>query len=181
MVTGTDKRTQRIELGRLGKAHGIKGWLRLNSFTNPPDNICSYTTFATEIAGEWVALELDQFRMQGSGLVVHIKGYDAPETASLLTGKGVWVDSKELPVLIGDEYYWHQLHGLKVMNQHGDLFGEVVELLETGANDVLVVQATADSIDKRERLIPYLTGKVVQQVSLIEGVIRVNWEADYLE
>ena len=180
MSTGSDNQ-QRVELGRFGKVHGIKGWLRLNSYTNPPDNICKYELLATEIDGKWTTLVLDQYREQGNGLVVHVAGFDDPETARSLTGKGLWIDSSALPALDSGEFYWHQLQGLQVINQQGQLFGIVTELMETGANDVLVVSPNADSIDDRQRLVPYLSGKVVQQVSLADGVISVNWEADYLE
>lgn len=181
MSISNPRRSQRVELGRFGKVYGIKGWIRLNSFTDPPETICQYAALTAEIAGKSVELELDEFRSQGKGLVVHIKGYDDPETARVLTGKVVSVDSSELPELAEGEYYWHQLLGLQVLNQHGANFGEVVELLETGANDVLVVQPGVNSIDKRQRLIPYLMGSVVQKIDLVEGCIRVAWEADYLE
>lgn len=172
---------QRVELGRFGKVYGLKGWIRLNSYTNPADSICAYDTLTARIGDNWTQLALEEFRPQGKGLIVHIKGYDDPETARLLTGKGIWIESSELPALPEGEFYWHQLLGLQVVNQQGVNFGKVTEMLETGANDVLVVEATADSIDQRQRLIPYLPGRVVQQVNLVDGWIRVNWEADYLE
>lgn len=176
-----DNRIQRVELGRFGRAHGIKGWLKVSSFTTPIDNLCSYEQLSAEIDGSWIPLVMDQYRTQGKGLVVHIEGYDDPETARQLTGKGIWVESDALPALAENEFYWHQLQGLQVINQHEQVFGEVKELMETGANDVLVVDPTAGSIDDRQRLIPYLYGSVVQQVSVEAGLIRVNWEADYLE
>ena len=121
------------------------------------------------------------FGEQGNGLVVHVTGFDDPETARSLTGKGIWIHSSALPALDSGEIYWHQLEGLKVINQQGQLFGVVTELMETGANDVLVVSPSTDSIDDRQRLIPYLPGKVIEQVDLAEKTIQVNWEADYLE
>lgn len=172
---------RRVELGRFGKVYGLKGWIRLNSYTSPADTICGYGTLAAKIGDKWTKLALEEFRRQGNSLVVHIKGYDDPETARLLTGKSIWIESSELPALPEGEFYWHQLLGLQVVSQHGENFGKVAELLETGANDVFVVEATADSIDQRQRLIPYLSGSVVQQVNLVDGWIRVNWEADYLE
>lgn len=172
---------QRVELGKFGKVFGIKGWLRLISYTNPPENILTYGSLYSEIDGNWTTLDIDQSQLQANGLVVHVKGFDEPETARTLTGTGIWIDSSALPALPAGEYYWHQLEGLSVVNQHGELLGEVTELMATGANDVLVVAATASSIDDRERLIPYLSGSVVKKVSLDDGLIDVDWEADYLE
>lgn len=172
---------QRVALGRFGAVFGIKGWLRLNSFTSPAENICSYGQLQMELAGVWSEIELDAHRLQGKGLVVHVKGYDDPETARALTGTTVWVDSAAMPVLPQGEYYWHELQGLRVINTQDQRFGKVAELMETGANDVLVVHPDDDSIDGRERLIPYLVGSVIVEVDLSEGMIRVDWEADYLE
>ena len=79
------------------------------------------------------------------------------------------------------EFYWHQLEGLKVINQHDQLFGRVSHLLETGANDVLVIKADSESIDDRERLIPYLMDSVIREIDLENETIQVDWEAEYLD
>lgn len=180
MSSDTDRR-QLVELGRLGAVFGIKGWLKLNSFTSPADNICAYGQLQAELDGAWRVIDIDQYRVQGKGLVVHVKGYDNPETARQLTGTSLWADRSVLPALPPGEYYWHQLIGLQVVNQQGQVFGEVAELMETGANDVLVVRPTANSIDERERLIPYLAGSVIVAIDLTEATINVDWDADYLE
>jgi 16S rRNA processing protein RimM len=98
----------------------------------------------------------------------------------LLNGATLSVERQALPELESDEYYWYQLEGLTVVNLRNECFGVIKSMLETGANDVMVVKPTEESIDDRERLIPYLSDSVVQKVDLDEGVIRVDWEADYL-
>jgi 16S rRNA processing protein RimM len=173
-----------LVLGRIGKVHGIKGWLKLISFTSPAENILYYTQLQAEIAGVKVILEIDEFRQQANGLLVHFKGYDNPEESRNLTGLELAVESEELPELQTGEYYWHQLQGMKVENQQAELFGRVVQVLETGANDVLVVRpdmADEANVDDRERLIPFLTDSVIKKVNLGEGVITVDWDADFLE
>ena len=112
---------------------------------------------------------------------MHFKGYDDPETSRELVGLELSVEDSELPELEPGEYYWHQLVGLKVINLSGQLFGLVSKILETGANDVLVISPNQDSIDERERLIPYLKNSVVEEIDLEARTIRVNWEADYLD
>jgi len=82
---------------------------------------------------------------------------------------------------VSGEFYWHQLEGLKVINQHDQLFGRVSHLLETGANDVLVIKADSESIDDRERLIPYLMDSVIREIDLENETIQVDWEAEYLD
>ena len=181
MKASLDTDRKRVVLGQIGRLHGVKGWLKLNSFTTPPENILEYTELGAEIEAHWQGLEIDQFRQQPNGLVVHFKGYDDPDAAAQLTGIELSVISNELPTLEGGDYYWHQLEGLQVVNQQGQLFGQVEKLLETGANDVLVIEPTSDSIDDRQRLIPYLLDSVIEQVDLESKTIRVNWEADYLD
>lgn len=83
-----------------------------------------------------------------------------------------------MPDLTEDEYYWYQLVGLKVINQDEQLFGTVDHLLETGANDVMVVKPCVGSLDDRERLLPY-TGQCVLKVDLAAGEMRVEWDADF--
>jgi 16S rRNA processing protein RimM len=173
--------SETVVLGEIGRVHGLKGWLKLISFTSPIENILEYSRFKVNIAGSLKQLELDEYRQQGKALLVHFKGFNDPETARELTGTELSIAREELPSLETGEFYWHQLQGLKVVNQHDQLFGRVSHLLETGANDVLVIAADAESIDDRERLIPYLMGSVINDIDLEAETIRVDWEADYLD
>lgn len=181
MNNSSDTDSKRVVLGQLGKVHGIKGWLKLNSFTTPPQNILDYARLQAGIDKGWEELEIDQFRQQANDLLVHIKGIDDPESARRLTGVELAVSSDQMPEAEAGSYYWHELEGMTVTNQQGEIFGVVARLMETGANDVLVVQPGSDSIDERERLIPFLTDSVVRQVDTVNRKIVVDWEADYLE
>lgn len=171
---------KRVVLGKVGRVHGIKGWLKLNSFTSPPANILSYAELHTELDKSPRLLHIDDSREQQKGLIVHFEGFNDPETASSLTGCEIWVPSTDMPALAAGSFYWHELQGLQVTNLQGQLFGSVQRLIETGANDVLVVAPTAESCDTRERLIPFLPERVIVEVSLQERRITVDWDADYL-
>lgn len=172
-----------ILIARIGAAYGIKGWVKLISFTDPPENILNYQRFVTpgSRAGDEtpVTVEIDQSKSQGNGFVAHIKGCDDREVARLYTGKSLYVNKETLPALETEEFYWYQLKGLRVVNRSNEDLGKVVSLLETGANDVLVVQGDTSSIDEQERLIPYVRGQVVEQVNLELGTIRVSWDKDF--
>jgi len=170
----------RITLGRVGRTHGIKGWLRLHSFTDPASNITGYRCFHVESAHWQGQLVMDAVREQGTEFIAHFEGYDSPEAARELVGIELQVMASVLPGLDDDEYYWHQLTGLTVVNSKNQLLGKVTGLLATGANDVLVVRGTEDSIDDNERLIPFLRATVVKKIDLVDRVIEVEWEADYL-
>lgn len=169
-----------VTMGRVGRVYGIKGWLRLMSYTEPMENILDYRNLQARINGRWQAIEMDDCKLHGKGLIAHFAGYDDPDAAKLLTGVELAVPSLELPSLDDEDFYWHELVGMQVVTTAGQLLGTVARMMETGANDVLVVQPSQGSMDTRERLIPYLPGRVVTQVSREQRCIHVDWEPDYL-
>lgn len=166
-------------LARIGAAHGIKGWVKLISFTSPKNNILNYQTFLTPQGNSLVELEIDNSKVQGKALIAHIKGCDDRNQTQELTGKDLYISKALLPDLNENEYYWHQLEGMRVKTLSGDDLGIVDHLLETGANDVLVVKADELSVDNNERLIPYLLDQVVDSIDIDRSLIKVNWERDY--
>ncbi len=181
MVSKPEADSEWVVLGEIGRVHGLKGWLKLISFTSPIENILDYSRFYARVGGRFQELELDEHRRANKALLVHFKGYDDPETARLLTGTELTIANEKLPQLQRGEFYWHQLQDLRVVNQHEQVLGQISHLLETGANDVLVVKADSESIDDRERLIPYLMDSVIIEIDLKNQIIRVDWEADYLD
>jgi len=169
-----------VVMGRIGRPHGVKGWLRLQSSTSPPANILEFAELHVETEHGPGSLRIDGSRWQGDSLIVHFAGYDEPELARRLTGLEVYVVADELPELDAGEYYWRQLQGLAVVNLAGENLGRVSSVFETGANDVMVVAPAQGSIDDRERLIPYVWTRVVRRVDLEAGTINVDWGADFL-
>ena len=168
-----------VSLGRIGAPYGIKGWFKLVSHTQPRENILQYRQFTGSLNGRLQQLEMDEAKPHGKGLIAHVRGFDTPEDIRLLTGTELMVPVSKLPDP-GDEYYWHQLTGLLVQNRSGVVLGRVDSLLETGANDVLVVKPCEGSVDRHQRLIPWLPDQVVIKVDLASRQILVDWEADYL-
>ncbi len=160
----------RVTVGRLAGVYGIKGWLRVQSFTQPLENILDYAPWFVEDRGQ---VKVTEGRPHGKGLIVHLDGVDDRDIAAGLTGRAITVDRSELPELTDGEYYWEDLIGLSVVNRDGEALGKVVRLMETGAHDVLITEG------ERERLIPYAPGQVVDSVSLGDGIIVVDWGADY--
>ena len=111
-------------------------------------------------------------RVHGSAVVAQMQGSEDRDAAARLRGNEVAVPRSALPAAKDNEFYWADLIGLKVENVAGQDLGEVVRILETGANDVLVVRG------EREHLIPFVA-VVVNDVDIANGVIRVDWGADY--
>jgi len=172
-----------VVLARLGAPYGIKGWMRLWSDTSPPENILGYRHWYLGRNGNWQEQKLEEIRPHGRGLVVKLEGCNTPEAARLYTNAVLAVPAADMPELDEGEYYWHELLGMKVLARQDSgevlLLGCVHELMETGANDVIVVRACEGSIDRRERLIPWLLDQVVLAVDAGAREILVDWAADF--
>jgi 16S rRNA processing protein RimM len=97
-----------------------------------------------------------------------------------MTGMELMIPLSDLPELSSEDYYWHQLQGLKVVNVAGQLLGRIDSLMETGANDVMIVKPCEGGLDKHQRLIPWLPDQVVLKVDMENKTVLVDWEADYL-
>lgn len=171
--------SQETVIGQITSVFGVKGWLKVFSHTDPREGILTYRDWTLVLDGKRIPVKLEEGRRQGQGIVVRLKGIDDRELARTYSGAEVRVPTEELPELPVGEYYWHQLEGLDVFTIEDECLGKVHHLLETGANDVLVVHATADSIDQRERLIPYLPDQVVMSVDLSSMRMVVDWDPEY--
>lgn len=172
----------RIEIGQLRSAYGLNGWLWVYSNTDPMSNIFDYLPWFVQTKTGWQTIDVKRWKPQGKGLVVALKGVQDRTMAEQLIGATIWIGKSQLPKAGVDEYYWTDLKGLTVIGLDDDenevILGQIHELFETGANDVMVVHATADSIDAEERMIPWHKD-VVQRVELDTQRIYVNWGVDY--
>ena len=152
-------------VGRIGGVYGVKGWLKISSFTRPNNNILSYTPWLLEIDGIWQEANLEEFQIRGERLLIKILGIDNPEDASQYVNCDVAIKHEQLPTLNKGEYYWRDLIGLKVLNQDEVELGVVSEIIETGANDVFVVTGNDES--ETRVLIPYVMDIYVKRIDLI--------------
>ena len=161
-----------ITLGKIVGVFGVKGWVKIFSETRPREQIFSYSPWLLELNGSTVEVELLDGRQQGKGLIASLKGYTDCDAARQLIGADISIPEEGLPDTGIDEYYWSQLTGLRVVNQQGIELGEVANLFETGANDVMVVKGD------KERLIPF-TKFAIDEVDLDNKKIIVDWDADF--
>ncbi|WP_323844799.1 ribosome maturation factor RimM [Microbulbifer magnicolonia] len=165
-----------VTVGRITAVYGVRGWVKIHSYTEPMDNILQFSDWWLQAPSGWEPLQIDAGKLHGKGLVAHIKGVDDRDLAARFCQRDIAVRREQMPELDEGEYYWHQLEGLRVVSRFGgsehDL-GAVVRMMETGANDVMVVRGGAD---RRERLIPYLPGEYITDIDLDAGVITVDWD-----
>lgn len=162
-----------VILGRIVGLYGVKGWLRLHSFTSPIQNILKYQPWQIGDGTSWKRLQLESGKVQGKGLVIKLQGIDDRDQAADFLGSEIAITREQLPALRPNTYYWTDLQGLRVRTHEGIELGVLDYLFETGANDVMVVKG------ERERLIPWIRDQVVLQVDLDEGFIEVDWNPDF--
>lgn len=170
---------QNTVLGQLTAPYGIKGWIKIHSFTVPMDNIFDYAPWKIKRGDEIHTLELESGKRHGKGLIAKLAGINTPEAATAWRGSEIIISVDQLPELEAGEYYWSQLEGLEVYTESGELLGRVDHLIETGSNDVLVVVPSNGSIDQRERLLPYLMDQVIKTVDLTNNRLRVDWDPEF--
>ncbi|MHB8253988.1 MAG: ribosome maturation factor RimM [Acidiferrobacter sp.] len=162
-----------IEVGRVVGAYGVKGWVRILSYTTESEAALAYRPWRfRHKSGVLETPTLLETRTHGKGFVVHLAGCDSRDIAERWSGAVIEAPAATLPPLEAGEYYWGQLVGLTVETVDGVQLGVVSELLETGANDVLVIQG------ERERLVPYIPD-VVRRVEINQGRIVVVWDPDF--
>ncbi|MEE8059803.1 MAG: ribosome maturation factor RimM [Pseudomonadales bacterium] len=172
-----------VVIGKITTVYGVKGWVKIHSYTEPMENILGYQPLYLERNGQWEPLAFEAAKPHGKGLVALIVGVTDREQAQCYNQCNIAIPAAELPALEEEEVYWYQLEGLEVYTTGPDqkelLLGKVHQMMETGANAVLVVRKSPGSIDKRERLIPWLPQQVVKDVDIEGGLIRVAWDAEF--
>lgn len=164
---------ERIAVGRISGVYGVKGWVKIHSDTDPRDNILQYNPWLLKRPDGWQRVKVLDGRAQGKGVVARLEGLDDRDAAARWIGTEIAILRSQLPKAAPGEYYWNDLIGLRVLTLSGEDLGRVDHLLETGANDVLVVQG------ERERLIPYVPGDVVTEVDLDAGELYVDWDPEF--
>jgi len=159
-------------MGRIAAPYAVKGWVKLQTFTEYLDSLLDYPVWKLGRNGQWRDVKVLEAKVHGDSLVALLDGVPDRNKAETLRGLDVGVVRSELPDPDEDEYYWDELLGLEVFNLAGESLGMVDGLLETGAHDVLKVGSGG------RLLIPFVEA-IVREVDLDAGRIVVDWEKDY--
>jgi 16S rRNA processing protein RimM len=168
-----------LVVGAINGVYGIKGWVKVFSYTSPLEQILTYQPWILRNGAKHKVLKFAEGKLHGKGVIVLPEAFKTRSEAESLIGYEIRIDKALLPDLPEGEFYWRELQGMTVINEADEILGEVKEIIETGANDVLVVQGNKASIDESERLVPLVMDKVVLQVDTESREIRVNWASDY--
>ena len=160
-----------VVLGRIGAPFGVQGWVKVNSYTDPPEGIVNYASWELVRAGQAERRKVLDWKRAGRAVAVRLEGVGSREAAQGLTGCEVRVDRSELPPTAPGEYYWHDLVGLEAVNRDGVPLGRVTEVLELPAHPVLVLAG------ERERLVPLVRERLVS-VDIAAGRMTLDWHPD---
>jgi 16S rRNA processing protein RimM len=167
--------TKLIHVGEISGVFGVKGWVKIFSLTEPRENILSYSPWILQKGTETKKVSLVEGRKQGKSVVASIKGVADRDVAETYSGWEILINQSQLPKSKGGEYYWADLVGLSVETELGVSVGKIDHLIETGANDVLVIL----NEEKEERLVPFLQGQVVKDIDLDASTMIVDWDPDF--
>jgi 16S rRNA processing protein RimM len=162
-----------LELGRIGAPYGIKGWVHVQSFTNPPERLLKYRSWLLSVRGEGTAHRVVEGRLQGNGVVARLEGIEDRDKAALLQGSMICVARSELPKLRKREFYQADLIGLSVTNLEGVALGQISHFVETPGGDVMIVRGQA----AQEHWVP-ATKEHLLKVDLEAGAVVVDWPAE---
>jgi len=177
-----------ITVGKIGAPYGVRGWVKVQSFTESIENLLDYdpwyfssskidakgSTSRTSLeSASWIVAPLLEAKTHAKGIIARFKGCDDRDAALLIGGQEIAIRRDQLPEPPEGEYYWIDLQGLEVKTLDDVSLGKVDHIEATGANDVLVVKG------ERERLIPYVMDHIVHEVNLEAGFIRVDWDPDF--
>ncbi|HHZ88647.1 MAG TPA: ribosome maturation factor RimM [Chromatiaceae bacterium] len=161
-----------VVIGRVSGVYGVKGWVRIFSDTQPREGILGYRPWYLKTRDGWQQYELLDGQKHGKGVVAHVDGFHDRDEVRVLINCDIGVSRSQFEPPQEGEYFWSDLEGLKVVTTQGVDLGKVDSLMETGANDVLVVHGD------RERLIPFVLDHFVISVDLEAGVLTVDWDPE---
>ena len=168
-----NKTNSHVIIGQISGLYGVHGGLKVFSYTSPRERIFLYSPWLLKIGAIWSSRNVLSGQGQGKGLVVFLEGVTDRDKASALVGVQIAVERQQLPPLAAGEFYWSDLFDMEVVDLQGRVLGKVVNMQETGANDVLVVQG------ERKFMLPWVMREVVQQVDMDAGRIVVDWDPEY--
>jgi 16S rRNA processing protein RimM len=160
-----------VALGVISAVHGLKGWVKVHSWTRPMEAILDYQSWL--LGEDRKAVKILDGRKQGKGVVACLPGIEDRQQAMIMVGQQIFVRREQMPATAEDEYYWSDLEGLDVHTTKGELLGKVDRLMDTGANDVLVIRG------QRQHLVPFVQGQYVTRVDLEGGLIEVDWDPEF--
>lgn len=164
---------QKIVIGRFGSPFGVKGWIKVQSFTKPEENLLTYADWYISERDSWSLIKHDGLAKHGKGWIVHLTGYDSPEAVRFLVSLDIAIARSDFPPLAEDEFYINDIVGFSAINVEGVTLGVVMGFLDSGAHELVVITG------EKEYLIPLIKDRFLKAVDKAKQQITVDWDADF--
>ena len=165
-----------ITIGKAVKPFGVKGEMKIEPMTDFPERFKDLSrVYLVAPAGKEIVCEVKSVRYAGEVPLIVFDGYDSPEKAKALNGWLVKVPQEELVPLPEGQYYWHELIGMKVLSEGGEQLGTIVDIFETGSNDVYVMKRGRQEVylPATKEVIKQIDRKAKQMViHLVDGLLE---------
>lgn len=169
---GSGSNDRVVVLGKIAGTFGVRGWVKINSYTDPPDNILEYAELLIGSGEQWNSVELEDGRITGKGVLGKLKGIETPEDARTRIGAELGVRRSALPPPAPGEYYWNDLEGLDAESASGERLGRVDHFRSTPAGTMIVLRG------ERELWVPFVKDRIVK-VDLEQRRIVLDWSLDW--
>ena len=162
-----------ISVGKIVSVYGVKGWVKILSFTEPRENILDYLPWQLIIKNQPQLVKVTDQKVYPDKIIVQLDNCNDRDVARRYVGLDIEIYREQLPPPSAGEYYWTDLEGMTVINQQNEVLGIVDHLMATGANDVLIIQG------EKRHLIPFLMKNVILDIDFTSNIIKVDWDANF--
>jgi 16S rRNA processing protein RimM len=151
----------------------VSGWVKVSSYTEPLDNVLQYSVWQLRRGADWSAVQVENGRVTGKGVLAKLEGFDTPEDARVLVGSELGVWRHEMPPTQPGEYYLSDLEGLEAVNASGEPLGTIDHFRSTPSATVVVVRREG----RPEQWVPFVKERIVQ-IDVASGRVVLDWPAD---
>ena len=167
-----------LTLGKISGVFGVKGWVKIFSYTLPKQQIIKYSPLYLRRKNatgseSWHAINIVKGQKQGKAVVAQLEGVVDRDQAFSMIGTELGIKKDQLPRLSKDSFYWTDLEGMSVITVDNMKLGIVDWVFNTGSNDVLVVKGD------KEHMIPWIKGDVIKSIDSDESRIIVDWDPEF--
>lgn len=161
-----------VTLGKIVGSFGVKGWIKVHSYTDPLANILDYEVWQLRGNAGWSPCLLQDGRETDKGIQAKVEGIENPEDARLRVGTEIGVWRSEMPATEKGEFYWSDLEGLEAFNLDGELLGRIDHFRTTPAGTIVVIQG------KKELWVPFVKERIAK-VAIADGRVVLDWPLEW--
>ena len=164
-------------IAKIGKTRGLKGEFFLRSFAQNPEALFSFKKFYALSSSKMQEVHFEFMKQNNANIVAKLKSINDIDEIKAFGQKDIFILKSELPELEVNEAYWFELEGMQIINLEGCHLGQVQEVNNFGASDVLAVKPK--NKQKKNILIPFIKNRVIISINKSENSILVDWQEDY--